>query len=284
MSAAAGSIGIHTICHAPGMADAVDPAFLPFDVTAEPQRARRETAHMLQFWRQGRHRAHQVSGLLSPKFSAKTGIDGSVFVGFIAANPGHDVWFINPYPHYYYLAYNIWEHGEIWHPGLCRRAARLFTAAGLAIDLDRFPRSSPGTLLFSNIWAGTTAFWDRFMSFVDHLAGHAEFEPALFDPVPYDNGTAVYYPFIFERLFTTFLVMQPDIRARYANFQMAHMMDMTGNLDRLLLREWAPLIDRWDATGSYTDDQRACFRAIQKLSVFGMHANNPAALRALLAL
>src|ERR1700733_2169481 len=147
-------IGIHTICHAPGMVEAVDPAFLPFDVTAEPQAERRGTAHMLTFWRQGGHREYPGSGLLSPKFSAKTGIDGNVFTDFIASNPGYDVWFINPYPHYFYLSYNIWEHGELWYPGLCQRAAQIFAAAGINMDLAGFPRSTPGTLLFSNIWAG----------------------------------------------------------------------------------------------------------------------------------
>ena len=277
-------IGIHTICYAPGMVAAVDPAFLPFDVSAMPQEERRETAHMLSFWRLGKHREARVSGLLSPKFARKTGISGAIFNDFIAGSPDYDVWFVNPFPHYFYLSYNIWEHGEIWYPGLCERASRLFTAAGLAIELAQFPRSTRSTLLFSNIWAGTTAFWDQFMAFVGHLAAHAETVPGMFDIVPYEDGRAVYFPFIFERLFTTFLVLNPGIRARYANFQTAHILDMTGNTDRLLIREWGALIDRWDQAGAYTDDQRAIFRGIQKLSILGMHAHNPQALRTLLAL
>lgn len=277
-------IGLHTICYAPGMTATVDPDFLPFDVSAEPQPERRETAHMLTFWRQGRHRDFKVSALLSPKFTQKTAIDGAIFNAFILNNPNYDVWFVNPYPHYFYLAYNIWEHGEIWYPGLLGRASRVFAAAGLAINLERFPRSTWNTLLFSNIWAGTAQFWDQFMAFVGHIARHAETVPDVFDTVPYEDGRAVYFPFIFERLFTTFLVLQPSIRARYANFQTAHILDMTGKIDRLLIREWGPLIDKWDRAGAYTDDQRAIFRGIQKLSILGMHGNNPEALHALLGL
>jgi hypothetical protein len=278
------TVGIRTICYEQGMMDTVDADFLPFDVSADPQPERRETAHMLTFWRQGRHREQKVSGLLSPKFTRKTGINGAIFNAFITDNPDYDVWFINPYPHYFYLSYNIWEHGEIWYPGLCERASRVFAAAGLAVDLARFPRSTRSTLLFSNIWAGTAPFWDRFMAFVSHVAGYAETVPGVFDTVPYEDGRAVYFPFILERLFTTFLVLQPGIKARYANFQTAHILDMTGSIDRLLIREWAPLIDKWDRAGAYTDDQRAIFRGIQKLSILGMHANNPEALRALLGL
>lgn len=266
------------------MAATVDADFLPFDVSAEPQQDRRETAHMLTFWRLGKHREFAVSGLLSPKFARKTGINGAIFNDFIARNPGYDVWFVNPYPHYLYLSYNIWEHGELWYPGLCERASQLFARAGMPIELADFPRSTRNTLLFSNIWAGTTKFWDQFMAFVGQMATHAEAVPGVFDTVPYEDGHAVYFPFIFERLFTTFLVLHPAIRARYANFQTAHILDMTGNTDRLLIREWAPLIDKWDRAGAYTDDQRAIFRGIQKLSILGMHANNPAALRALLGL
>ena len=282
MSMAARSIGIHTICHAPGMVDEVDPDFLPFDVTADPEAERRETAHMLKFWRRGLHRDYEVSGLLSPKFIAKTGIDGRAFNDFIANNPGHDVWFINPYPHYFYLTYNIWEHGELWYPGLCQRASQVFAAAGVGVDLSRFPRSTKNTLLFSNIWAGTSKFWDQFMTFVSNVSTHAETIPGVFDEIPYENGKSVYFPFIMERLFTTFLVMNPGIRARFANFQMAQILDITGDIDALLVREWGPMIDKWDAGGVYGDDQRTIFRGMQKLSMMGMHANNPGARRLIL--
>src|SRR5271168_4912023 len=91
-------VGIHTICYKPGMADTIDPGFLAFDVTADPQIERRETAHMLNFWRQGLHQNYRVSGLLSPKFTSKTGFDGKTFHDFIDNNPDFDVWFVNPYP------------------------------------------------------------------------------------------------------------------------------------------------------------------------------------------
>ena len=122
------------------------------------------------------------------------------------------------------------------------------------------------------------------MAFVGNVSAHAENIASVFDEVPYENGKAVYFPFMMERLFTTFLVMNPGIRARYANFQMAHILDITGGIDALLIREWGAMIDRWDEAGIYSDDQRAIFRGIQKLSILGMHANNPGALRLLLGM
>jgi hypothetical protein len=65
---------------------------------------------------------------------------------------------------------------------------------------------------------------------------------------------------------------------------MADILNIAGLTDRLLIREWGPMIDQWDRVGNYSDDQRAIFRGMQKLSILGMHANNPEALRALLDL
>jgi hypothetical protein len=269
-------LGIHTICYEPGMAQHVDPAFLPFDVTADPQPERRETAHMLNFWRQGLHRNYRVSGLLSPSFKKKTGFDGKMFHAFINNNPGFDVWFVNPYPASFYLAYNIWEHGEFWHPGLCERAAQVFKAANLAIDPRNFPRSTKHTLLFSNCWVATPAFWDQFMPFVDLVARHAEKIQDVSEDTFYVRQKASYWPFLFERLFTTFMVTRPDIKARYIQFEIPHILEMSGTrLQKLLIREWAPMIDRWDRIGTYGEDQRGIFRALQKLAAFAILGSDP---------
>lgn len=272
--------GIHTICYEPGMADVIDPAFLPFDVTADPQPERREMAHMLAFWRQGSHRKFRISGLLSSKFGEKTGFNGAIFNDFIDTSPGYDVWFVNPYPAWLYLSYNIWEQGEACHPGLWERTVQVFKAAKIELDLRDFPRSKVNTLIFSNYWAATENFWDRFMPFVENIAAHADKMPSMSDPTFYGVHKINFFPFLFERLLTTFLVLHPDINVKYLKFELPHISEMCINkIDKLLLREWAPLIDRWDAVGTYSEDQRVTFRSLQKLKIFGHWQNNPAILK-----
>jgi hypothetical protein len=262
--------GIHTICYAPGMAASVDPAFRPFDVSANPEVNRRETAHMLNFWRQGRHRDFAVSGLLSPKFSEKTGLSGSAFIDFIRANPGYDVWFINPFPQYFYISFNIWEQGDFFHPGLCERAARVFSSAGINVDLAQFPRSTMDTLAFCNFWAATPRFWDRFMADVDALMSAAEALPQMLELAPYHlDKPAPYFPFVFERYFTTFLTRNRDIRVCPWRYSREETISACGTeIGYLFLRDWAPIIDRWDERGVYTPDQRQVFHGIQKF--FGL--------------
>jgi hypothetical protein len=269
-------IGIHTICYKPGMADTIDPAFLPYDVTSDPQIERRETAHMLSFWRQGLHRNYRASGLLSPKFAQKTGFSGPLFHDLINNNPDFDVWFVNPYPASFYLSYNIWEQGECWHPGLCEASAQVFAAANIAIDPRDFPRSTKNTLLFSNFWAGTPDFWDQFMPFVDLISTHAEKLPGISERTFYFGQNASYWPFLFERLFTTFLVMRPDIKVRYIKYETPHILQMCPTKTQtLLIREWAPLIDKWDSAGTYNEDQRATFRNLQKLEALTILDKHP---------
>jgi hypothetical protein len=264
------SFGIHTICYAPGMAATVDSNFLPFDVSANPEVERREMAHMLSFWRQGHHQNYSVSGLLSPKFSEKTGLSGRAFIDFIRANPGHDVWFINPFPQYLYMSFNIWEQGEFFHPGLVKRASQIFSTAGMSIDLAAFPRGSAKTLLFSNFWAGTPKFWDRFMADVDTLTRTADSMPEMLELAPYHlDAPAPYYPFFFERYFTTFLIRNPDIKSCSWAYSFDETIRSCGTeIGYIFLRDWGPIIDRWDERGVYSPHQRQIFHGIEKF--FGL--------------
>lgn len=264
------SFGIHTICYAPGMAATVDPAFLPFDVSSNPEKDRREMAHMQAFWQLGLHRNFSVSGLLSPKFSEKTGLNGSTFIDFINANPDYDVWFINPFPQYLYMSFNIWEQGEFFHPGLIKRASRVFSTAGMEIDLTAFPRSTAKTLSFSNFWAGTPKFWDRFMTDVNVLMRATDSIPEMLELAPYHlDQPAPYYPFFFERYFTTFLVRNPDIKACFWEYTFDETIRSCGTeIGYLFLRDWGPIIDRWDEIGTYSPQQRQVFHGIEKF--FGL--------------
>ena len=259
-------IGIHTICYAPGMAANVDPAFLPFDVSASPEVDRREIAHMLSFWRQGRHKDYAVSGLLSPRFTEKTGMSGRSFIDFIKSNPGYDVWLVNPFPQYHYISFNIWEHGEFWHPGLSDRANTLLTAAGLNLDVRTQPRSRPETLLFSNCWAGTPAFWDRFMGDIEALVMASSTLPTMLDLAPYHlDKPAPYFPFFFERYLTTFLTQNSDLRVCPMKYSFDDTIRRCGSeIGYVFLNDWGPIIDRWDQIGVYSDPQRQIFTQIQR--------------------
>jgi hypothetical protein len=273
------TIGLHTICYSPETIRTKDPAFSVYDVSAKPEADKREIAHMESFWRKGLHRGFTVSGLLSPKFNGKTGVDGKTFIGFIEDNPGYDVWFINPFPRQMYLSFNIWEQGEFWHGGLCDKTNRLLSEAGMAVDVKTLPRNRADTLLYSNFWAGTPEFWDSFMAFITPLTAVADRLDEMFSKANHYTA-ATYFPFIFERMFSTFLVLNPHVKAKPWPHSMDSMLaDRSNEMEVLMVSEWATMIDRWDAEGVYDEDRRRIFRDMQKFSGLFMALKNQASQR-----
>ena len=73
--------------------------------------------------------------------SEKTGKTGREFIDFIQANPGYDVYFINPFPQNAYYTYNVWVHGDYCHPGLMALAHRLFYLAGIPFNITGMGRN-----------------------------------------------------------------------------------------------------------------------------------------------
>jgi hypothetical protein len=174
----------------------------------------------------------------------------------------------------------MWENGEFWIPGLCDLAARVFAEANVGFDPRKAPRSTKATLLYCNFWAGTPGFWDQFMPFVDHIATHAAKVGGMTDKVFYLGRDACYWPFLFECLFTTFLTLNPGIRVHHINYDTSQVAGMNlSPIPKLLLREWAPMVDRWDAVGRHSDDQRAIFRGMQKLCALELLRAHPDLLK-----
>ncbi len=269
----AGTVMIWQNYHQPAQRAGLDPAFIPLDGTANPRTEFRELALFARAYHSGRHLLAGHTGILSAKFGAKTGIGGAAFLDFIAANPGADVYFINPFPQNAYFSFNVWEHAEQCHPGLTALAQQLLWRAGSDICLATLGRNAADTLLYANYWVGNRRFWDRFMDLVLRLLAAfeamsaAERAPYLAldddyaDPVPK-------LPFLFERIFSTLLL---DDRARAAAPLRARAWPHTrasalraadGPHEYRLVRAFGEMIDEIDRLGAYDARDRALFAAL----------------------
>lgn len=265
------TIGLYTIVYSDQVLDQPDPAFQVFDCRDDPAPEKREIYHIHRFYKQGQHKAYELSGLFSPKFAEKARMSGTQFTQFVTDNPGYDVYFVNPYPFLAYLSFNVWEQGELVSPGLCDLATAVFEAAGYQLDARTMPRNKPDTLLYCNFWVGNERFWDEFMAFVEPLIAVVDNLPEetrqkVFGLAPYLTP-ATYYPFIFERMFSTFLVQRPDIRAKHFPCP-PHEMGRFGvtPMEALVINEWGGMIDSWDAAGTYTPDQRRILGSLLKIT------------------
>ena len=211
------AVRIHQIYYDDAQRAALDPAFIPYDNRTNPRPEWREYHVFRTEWLAGRCGAGDVTGFLSWKFGAKTGIAGRAFVEFVERHPGHDVYFVNPSRVEPRPFTGIWQQAEVHHPGIIGLAQRIFDRVGVAVDLATLvqPREQ---VLFCNYWAGTRRFWDEYMAFCEpvhrQILGGLDAADRAFAWSRADREIdAPYVPFIMERLFSTFLAVRPGIRS-----------------------------------------------------------------------
>ena len=152
-------------------------------------------------------------GALSWRFSEKTGMSGKELLAAIAANPGYDVYYCNPFPANEAVYHNTWIQGEPSHPSFLALAQSFFEAAGLPVAQLKAIQVSD-SFSASNYLIGKPAFWDAYLLFVRRALGNAErrmpanmralLHSKIADQHSFHFG-ATYVPFIVERLLGTFL-------------------------------------------------------------------------------
>ena len=282
------SISIWQIQYNDDVVGTYDPDFLRYDCRDQPEWQKREMAHMLRFYDEsiapsrlrqiynklarGDNGDRDCFGLVSPKFFDKVGISGRDFLNWIEANPGHDVYFINPFPQLAYCNFNVWTQGERWHPGLANIANTLFATANYPIKVEKLPRNTNGTALYSNYWVGTRAFWSSFMSFVRGLDVAVtnlddDERKAIFSLAPH-YASATYFPFVFERLFSTFLLINEGIKSLPYPYERVEILSRCdAEIERLIIREWGDRIDAWDNDGRNDDQYRRFFGDLSSVLV-----------------
>jgi hypothetical protein len=196
----------------------LDPAFIPNDWRHNPFPEYREIGIFFDFFNSGKYKSADYVGVLSKKYFSKTKIPGRKFLEFIQQNPGYDVYFINPFPQNKYFSFNVWQHGEMCHKGLAEATQQLMDYAGVNIHLKDLGRNDQNTLLYCNYWVGNAYFWEQYISFLHKLflCITKEMPPVerqhYFEQTRHYGSTCWLFPFIFERLFSTYLLTHVGIK------------------------------------------------------------------------
>jgi hypothetical protein len=193
-------------------ANRLDPAFLPFNNTANPNPKWREYWILQQLYPLVET---DYVGLVSWKFKIKTKISGETFIEKIVNAPTADVYFINPFENDYNTSkyFNVWAQAEYWHPRICDFVQQMFNDLGIIYDLNLpMPKTKVG---YCNFWVGNKKFWDLYMNFtlpIFHYIENLEGEWAKFVNSRASRHVNVsYHPYIMERMFSTLLCYNPDI-------------------------------------------------------------------------
>lgn len=210
---------IFQIYFKPELKQHCDPAFTPYDNTSNPRPELREWDVWDRFY-QGMKSGVlseelDLWGFVSWKFKEKTNLLGQQFVDYIQANPGYDVYFVNPCLINEAVFINSWEQGDLYHPNISAIGNSFLAKLGykdVAVTemvLDR------NVTMFANYVVGTREFWDRFMEFSNKLFTEADKDPEFKEQV-FGLGRSNYahdkslpnFTFLIERLIPTFIDLE----------------------------------------------------------------------------
>lgn len=206
-------IDVHQIYYRDELKEYLDPAFIPYD-NSKGNSKWFEYGVFRREYLAGTPQKADYTGFVSWKFNKKTGITGEEFLSFLRRYPGYDVYFINPYEADALCFQNVWYQGEYYHPGSLAFTQKILNKIGYDISLESLVMPWSVTA-FCNYWVASPKFWERYMRFTepvyDYIENKLTPEESAFIQQPADAKIqADYIPFIMERLFSTYLYLNPD--------------------------------------------------------------------------
>jgi hypothetical protein len=261
-------------------------SFMPLRLDENPT-SWREFRMLVDFYRRGDHRKFDKSGIFSPKFRLKTRVTGEEFISFSDANSEADVCFINPVPTIPYFSFNVWMQGEVAHRGLTEVSQMLLDACGIDVRIASVPRHGPSNVCYSNFWVGTPEFWERYVGgWLDPIARFLEENPesdvtrAVLVGTLHnmEEGGTPYLPFIIERLFSTFVSLNPDLKVAAHPIAKTPLDYCVVDFEQEVVSYMLDEVDEADRTQIFTSDLKRKMRLLcGLLQQYGMlyHAANP---------
>lgn len=231
-----------------------------FDCRENPEFLKREMAHLVRFYDEiicsNEYKETDYFALLSPKFFDKTGLmRQDVENCLIQDHYQHDIYIFNPRPLYPYRFLNVWLQGEVNHSGLMLLTDKLFAKAKYTFTPSSLHRNPHHKVSYCNYWIAKKSFYRQFISFIKHLDQCIENMPfdekaQYFSKTQYTTE-ACFYPFIFERLLTTYLYMYPEYQSQSYSFKKdnANVFKRCNRLEMdFYLNSHKEIFDHWEKT------------------------------------
>ena len=156
-------------------------------------------------------------GFFSPKFRAKTGLGPEDVRRHAQAHGAEaDVLLYSPFPTQiaYYL--NVFEQGELSHPGFTQVCADVLQAIGAPVSLSGLVMDSR-QMVYSNCFIARPAFWREWLRWAEAVfvlaeASDSTLRERLQAPTAY-AGSVQIKVFVIERIASLLLSVQPHWRA-----------------------------------------------------------------------
>jgi len=165
-------------------------------------------------------------GFFSPRFQEKTGLGfeavaATITAGCERAQHGMpEVFLFSPQPDMGAFFLNVFEQGEMFHPGLMDAAKQVHAAIGMDAPIDTLVMDSRH-IVYSNYFVARKPFWQAWFRLTEAIFAMAEdlahpLSAALCGGTQY-RGISQQKVFVVERIASLMLATQPQWRACSAN-------------------------------------------------------------------
>ena len=191
----------------------VEYPLIPFDNIANEKPELREYWSFLKAKENGSTEGLDAWGFLGPRWEAKLKYGADKIKYEIDSNPDNDVWIFNHARAVNALTYNVWEQGEFFHKGLRQVAEEALTIAGFNNSAINAFMTEYNTC-YCSYFVARKEFWEDYLDFLSHII--VALDNLSEETKEIYNSSANYardntlnmFPFLIERLFSTFLVLR----------------------------------------------------------------------------
>ena len=152
-------------------------------------------------------------GFFGPRWEEKLKYPGEEINRTIIENANYDVWIFNHARIVSCLTLNVWEHGDIFHPGISMVARALLKIMGYDPRVVDFLMTEKNTC-YCSYFVAKHQFWKDYLQFLIGLSGATLELPAKEREIFLSSAAYVrdkslnLFPFIVERMFSTFLLLR----------------------------------------------------------------------------
>jgi len=267
-------IGLYQTVFTEAVREYLDPGFIALDWLNNPRPELREIALHHHILHERLFERHRLTGLVSPKFFAKTGLTSSDVERWINENPGHEIYCFDGRPFVPYTNFNGIERGNLCHPGFGEGLRYVCQKIGFDLPVE-LGRQSIRQTVHCNYWCATPGFWERWGKDIvfplleliendDHVA---------FRNTPYRSRTPVLLiAFIYERLISYYIQMKKIDAAMFPWPEDRILGLVWSPLMRSYLQRNMPWIDEVDRHGHWTQaDRERLAEAVKQLSEISGH-------------
>lgn len=260
------NLGLYQNCIFKEDFDRLAPGFEPLDFTHNPRPSLREFQIFQHIFDQRLYANYELLGAVSINFEKKAKLNGNDIRNWIEANPGYDVYIVNPFPQFAYCHLNLWQFSDNRSTfPFTERSAQSLEECGVPGLVNPQARQSNAALATCSYWFGNSLFWERYMTEVvievlatDPARLSPEVRHFLYEPTYYyanyaNRGVPVgNIAFLLERTLSEFVVREKDtIRSLFFPIDRQRLLRCClFEFEREIIRGNADRVDALDRQGS----------------------------------